>query len=101
MLQSESEVAQSCPTLCDLWTVAHQAPPSMGFSRQEYWSGLSFPSPRVAREGLIKKFTFKLRREGREANWGKNISGRRNNKCKSSEAETCLACSRLLKGQNV
>ena len=28
-----------------LWTVAHQAPPSMGFSRQEYWSGLPFPSP--------------------------------------------------------
>ena len=27
------------------WTVAYQAPPSMGFSRQEYWSGLSFPSP--------------------------------------------------------
>ena len=25
------------------WTVAHQAPPSMGFSRQEYWSGLPFP----------------------------------------------------------
>jgi len=28
-----------------LWTVAHQAPPSMGFFRQEYWSGLPFPSP--------------------------------------------------------
>ena len=28
-----------------LWTVARQAPLSMGFSRQEYWSGLSFPSP--------------------------------------------------------
>ena len=27
------------------WTVARQAPPSMEFSRQEYWSGLSFPSP--------------------------------------------------------
>ena len=27
------------------WAVAHQAPPSMGFSRQEYWSGLPFPSP--------------------------------------------------------
>ena len=27
------------------WTVAHQAPQSMGFSRQEYWSGLPFPSP--------------------------------------------------------
>ena len=28
-----------------LWTVAHQAPPSPGFSRQEHWSGLPFPSP--------------------------------------------------------
>ena len=27
------------------WTAAYQAPPSMGFSRQEYWSGLLFPSP--------------------------------------------------------
>ena len=27
------------------WTVAHQAPPTMGFSRQEYWSGLPFHSP--------------------------------------------------------
>ena len=41
--QSESEVAQSCQTLCD--PLDHQAPPSMGFSRQEYWSGLPFPSP--------------------------------------------------------
>ena len=39
-----SEVTQSCPTLCNPWTVAHQAPPSMGFSRQEYWRGLPFPS---------------------------------------------------------
>ena len=43
--ESESEVAQSCPTLCDPWTVAHQAPLSVGLSRQEYWSGLPFPSP--------------------------------------------------------
>ena len=28
------------------WTAAYQAPPSMGFSRQEYWSGLPLPSPR-------------------------------------------------------
>ena len=34
-----------CPALCDLWTVTHQAPPSMGFSRQEYRSGVPFPSP--------------------------------------------------------
>ena len=30
-----------------LWTVAYQAPPSMGFSRQGYWSGLPFPSPGI------------------------------------------------------
>ena len=40
-----SEVAQSCPIFATLWTVAYQASPSMGFSRQEYWSGLPFPSP--------------------------------------------------------
>ena len=34
-----------CPTLVTSWTVAHQAPLSMGFPRQEYWSGLPFPSP--------------------------------------------------------
>ena len=39
-------VAKSCLTLATLWTVAHQAPLSMGFfSRQEYWSGLLFLSP--------------------------------------------------------
>ena len=29
------------------WTAAHQAPPSMGFSRQEYWSGVPLPSPAI------------------------------------------------------
>ena len=36
---------QPCPTLCNPWTVTCQAPLSMGFSRQEYCSGLPFPSP--------------------------------------------------------
>ena len=31
-----------------LWSIAHQAPPSMGFSRQEYWSGVSLPSPWIS-----------------------------------------------------
>ena len=45
-VKSESEVAQSCPTLCDPpRTAAYQAPLPMGFSRQEYWSGLPLPSP--------------------------------------------------------
>ena len=39
--------AKSCPTLGTPWTVACQDPLSMGFSRQEYWSGLPFPSPGV------------------------------------------------------
>ena len=40
-------VTKSCLTLAPWtpWTVARQAPPSMGLSRQEYWSGLPFPSP--------------------------------------------------------
>ena len=37
-----------------LWTVALQAPLSMGFSRQEYWSGLPFPPPRHLPDSGIK-----------------------------------------------
>ena len=33
-----AKLLQLCATLCDPWTVAHQAPLSMGFSRQEYWN---------------------------------------------------------------
>jgi len=38
-VKSESEVTQSCPTLATPWPAAYQALPSMGFSRQKYWSG--------------------------------------------------------------
>ena len=38
------KLTQSCPTLWDPMTAAHQAPSSMEFSRQEYWSGLPVPS---------------------------------------------------------
>ena len=52
--KSESEVAQSCPTLSDpMDYTAHQAPPSMGFSRQEYWSGVPLPSPLTAARHII------------------------------------------------
>ena len=45
--QSESEVKSLSRVwfFATPWTVAHQASPSMGFSRQEYWSGLPVPSP--------------------------------------------------------
>ena len=38
-------ITKSCLTLATPWTVVCQAPLSLGFSRQEYWSGLPFPSP--------------------------------------------------------
>ena len=44
-MRAESEVAQLCPTLCDPMDCTCQAPLSMGFSRQDYWGGLPFPSP--------------------------------------------------------
>ena len=43
--KSGSLVTKLCLTLATPWTVACQAPLSMGFSRQDYWSGLPFPSP--------------------------------------------------------
>ena len=46
-VKSESEVAQSCPTLETPWTAAHQAPPPMEVSRQKYWSGVPLPSPNI------------------------------------------------------
>ena len=42
---NQSELSQSCLTFATPWTVACQAPRSMKFSRQEYWSGLPFLSP--------------------------------------------------------
>ena len=42
LLLSHFSGVRLCATL---ETAAHQAPPSLGFSRQEYWSGLPFPSP--------------------------------------------------------
>jgi len=50
-VKSESDIAQLCPmTLRTPWTAAYQAPPSMGFSRQDYWSGVP-----LCRERLKKK----------------------------------------------
>ena len=48
----------SCPTLCALWTVAHQSLLSMGFSRPEYWSWLQCPSPEDLPGPGIKPSSF-------------------------------------------
>ena len=64
-------VAKSCPTLATPWTISCQAPLSMGFSRQEYWNGLRFPSPEdlldpVIEPGLLhcRQILYRLSYEG-------------------------------------
>ena len=37
------------------WTAAYQAPPSMGFSRQEYWSGFGLPQNHLVRESVVTR----------------------------------------------
>ena len=60
-VKSESEVAQLCPTLSDpMDCAAFQAPPSMGFSRQEYWSGVPMPSPVAFSRYCIKRIAQML-----------------------------------------
>ena len=44
-LWSEVKLLSHLQLFATPWTVAYQAPPTIGFSRQEYWSGLPFPSP--------------------------------------------------------
>ena len=57
-VKSESEVTRSYPLLATPWTVAYQASPSMGFSRQEYWSGVPLPSPDLVL--ILGKFFFNI-----------------------------------------
>ena len=53
-----AKLLQSCPTLCNLCTVAHEDPLSMGFFKQEHWSGLPFPSPGDLPDSGIKPAYF-------------------------------------------
>ena len=53
-VKSESEVAQSILLFATPWTAAYQAPPSMGFSRQEYWSGVPLPSPMTNLDRILR-----------------------------------------------
>ena len=51
---------QSCPTLCDPIDSSPPGSPSLGFSRQEHWSGLPFPSPGWSLAGQIKSILKKI-----------------------------------------
>ena len=69
-VKSESEVSQSVQLFSTTWTAAHQAPSSMGFSRQEYWSGVPLPSPIYvwgrAKEIIIDTLLNSVHRKGTE-----------------------------------
>ena len=54
-VKSESEVAQSCPTLSDPMDCSLPGSSSMGFSRQEYWSGVPLPSLKIYVVKIKKK----------------------------------------------
>ena len=69
------------------WTVAYQAPSSMGFSRQEYWSGLPFPSPEdlpnpgikprspaLQADALLSEPPGKPKRDARKYKWNGCVS---------------------------
>ena len=60
-VKSESEVAQSIRLFATPWTAAYQAPPSMGFSRQEYWSGVPLPSPMAKPLQYCKVISLQLK----------------------------------------
>ena len=87
---------------CLTWTAAHQAPPSMGFARQEYWSGVPLPSPTewtkdiqflVSNKGLINAHGFKMRQSTNKMRHSINMvvwifSGIKNPWSRSQVAET-------------
>ena len=67
---------QSCPTVCDPIDGSHQAPPSMGFSRQKYWSGVPLPSPRILPYGqIIQGTTHVWTTRSAELNLHRNAKG--------------------------
>ena len=64
-VKSESEVAQLCLTLSDPMDCSLPGPPSMGFSRQEYWSKVPLPSPllNITVSKMPKRFSFILKKK--------------------------------------
>ena len=78
--KSESEVAQSCLTLATPGTAAYQAPPSMGLSRQKYWSGVPLPSPdkftrycQIVLQKVASLYAFKTTHEHSFSNLSSSI----------------------------
>ena len=63
-------VTKSCPSLGTPWPVVHQAPLSMGFPRQEHWSGLPFPPPGESSQPRNRTFADGLLTTEPPGGWG-------------------------------
>ena len=91
----KSEVSQSCQTLFDPIDCSLQASPSTGLSRQEYWSGLPFPSPGDLPDPAIKPGSPTLQADvrGRETVGGKMRGGvGPQSKCEEDLGMSTLMC---------
>ena len=85
--EREREVAQSCLTLCNpMDSSLHQAPPSMGFSRQEYWSGLLFPSQGIFPTQGSNPGLLHCRQTPSEPPGKSQLEGKSNNSCLASRS---------------
>ena len=76
-VKSESEVAQLVRPSVTPWTAAYQAPPSIGFSRQEYWSGVPLPSPCEASRLCAKDSSANVKPSAEGLGAGETLPGDR------------------------
>ena len=107
-VKSESEIAQTRTTLATPWTAAYQAPVSMGFSRQKYWSGVPLPSPSfVTRELQIKHkrdtpaYLFKWLSCGEKKTKTKNLAGSNHGRLEKWRNHDSRHWSSLLRGSQI
>ena len=66
VVHARAKSLQSCPTLFNPMDCKPQAPLSMGFARQEYWSGLPFPSPRDLPDAEVEHVSLNVSCIGRQ-----------------------------------
>ena len=71
------------------WTVAYWAPPSMGFSRQEYWSGMPFPSPEDLSDSGIEPGSPTLQADTLSSEPPGKLTKERDNQLLESNIESC------------
>ena len=83
------------------WTVAYWAPPSMGFSRQEYWSGMPFPSPEDLSDSGIEPGSPTLQADTLSSEPPGKLTKERDNQLLEQNIESCQECTQSAKDSSV